>query len=70
MAVCACPDDHQNRTYDIPFNELESFDTYKIPIQKNFSMWHVGMHLLTSAVNVYQNGARYSLSGLQLNNYR
>jgi hypothetical protein len=56
--------------YDIPFNEGINFSTYQIPIEKNFSMWHVGLHLLTSASAVYQNGAEISAESGDLGTYR
>jgi hypothetical protein len=56
--------------YDIPYNEVDNYTTYQIPMSKNFSMWHVGLHLLTAASNVYQNGAEWCSTGAQLNDYR
>lgn len=55
--------------YDIPFNESIDFTTYQIPINKNFSMWHVGLHLLTSANEVFENGATWTAANGDMSNY-
>jgi hypothetical protein len=70
LHVCTVDPALQDRVYDIPYDQSQNFSTYQIPITKNYSMWHVGLHLLTAASNVYENGATWSNTKGDMTSYK